>query len=261
MADHLTINLYGKSFPIEIQWEKYGRHENPVLVFLHEGLGSCASWKNIPQILSKATQCNAFAYSRPGYGKSGSVNLPRKINWFHTEALKVLPRILKKADIKNYILVGHSDGGSISAIHGGTSNHGLKGIVSLAAHFFCEPATLEGVRQAKQWYLTGNLRQRLETIHESNTDTAFWGWNDTWLAPRFKYWNIEKYLRKIQVPVLGIQGVDDIYATSAQLDAMTKGLKKKQIHLIENCGHAPHIEKKDEVLQLLTNFIQTCITK
>lgn len=258
MTDFLHIQPpdHDKPVPIEIQWHCHGKRDKPVLVFLHEGLGCVKLWKEFPARLSRLTQCNAFVYSRMGYGRSAPTPLPRKLNFMHTEALSLLPRILKAANIRNYILVGHSDGGSIGLIHGGSPHaKGLVGIVTLAAHLFCEPVTLDSIEGAKQKYLTGDLKNRLAVYHGENTDTAFWGWNDVWLSPNFTHWNIEKYLKHIQVPVLALQGREDPYGSIAQLRAMKAGTKDCHPHMIDQCRHAPHHEQETKTMELMAQFM------
>lgn len=203
----IEISHRGKPVQIEYLRQDKGLPDHPVLVFLHEGLGTADSWKSVPKELGCRTRCRVFCYTRLGYGRSSGLELPRKINYLHSEALKILPQVLAAAGIDRYILVGHSDGGSIALIYGGGLRpDGLKGIITLAAHLFCEPITVQGLRQARDWYVKGDLKAKLERVHGANTEAAFWGWNDTWLAPRFMHWNIEKYLPLIPVPVLGLQG-------------------------------------------------------
>ena len=256
----LKIRHRGELGQIEYQRLDTGSGGRPVLVFLHEGLGTAGSWKTIPRDLASRTGCPAFSYTRFGYGRSSGIKLPRKINYIHTEAMAVLPRVLRGTGIKEYILVGHSDGGSIALIHGGsTYAEGLKGIITLAAHLFCEPLTLKGLKQARRQYEKGDLKSKLERIHKENTEAAFWGWNDTWLAPRFLHWNIEKYLRHIQVPLLALQGADDAYGTLAQLDAMRAGAPDCQTRVIENCGHVPHLQQPEATMALMAEFIRTLV--
>ncbi len=236
-----------------------GPSSRPVLVFLHEGLGTADSFKAVPETVGRQTRCPVFSYSRIGYGKSSGIALPRKINYLHTEALVLLPKVLSAARIDRYILIGHSDGGSIALIHGGgrsgSGPAGLVGIITLAAHLFCEDVTRKGLREARAWYETGDLKPRLQRIHGRNTDTAFRGWNHTWLSPGFHHWNIEKYLPRIRVPVLGIQGVDDPYGSLAQLRALAAGTKNCRTEAIEACGHIPHFDQPDIIVSMMTGFI------
>lgn len=252
----LEIEHRGRLKKIEYLRHDIGSPDNPTLVFLHEGLGCTASWKTVPEILGRQARCPVFVYTRLGYGRSSGIQLPRKINYLHTEALTILPAVLKAARIKNYILIGHSDGGSISLIHGGGCRpQGLFGIITMAAHLFCEPVTIEGLQKTREWYETGDLKHKLERIHGRNTENAFWGWNRTWLAPGFRHWNIEKFLKSIFVPVLGIQGIDDPYGTLAQLEALASGTDNCRIQAIAHCGHAPHFQQPETTLSLISGFI------
>ena len=93
----------------------------PTLVLLHEGLGSVALWRDIPERLAASTGWGVFAYSRFGYGHSDTTPLPRPMTYMHHEAQVVLPQVLEAAGIRHNVLVGHSDGGSIAAIYAGSS--------------------------------------------------------------------------------------------------------------------------------------------
>jgi pimeloyl-ACP methyl ester carboxylesterase len=245
----------------EIRWHRYGKKNGPVLVFLHEGLGCVDLWKTFPENLAEETACDGFVFSRLGYGRSDPCPLPWKINFMHTQALAALPRILSAAGIRNAILIGHSDGGSIALIHAGSRHAGqrLQGVITESAHVFCEPITLASIRTARHAYLAGNLQARLARYHGTNTDTAFHGWNGAWLNPRFVHWDIRKYLGQIQVPVLALQGEDDPYGTPAQLTAVESGVLDCKTVLIKNCRHSPHLEQPDRVTADMAAFIRQII--
>lgn len=261
MTDFLKLN----SQKIEIQWHKKGEKNQPTLIFLHEGLGCTRMWKNFPENLSRNTGCPALVFSRFGYGRSDPCPLPWKINFMHKEALRILPDIIKKAGIKNYILVGHSDGGSIGIIFSGSTHEkglyakGLKGLITLAAHVFCEQKTVKSIRQAKIHYGQQNLKQRLEKYHGENTENAFRGWNNVWLAPHFINWNIEKYLSRIDIPMLAIQGKDDQYGTIKQIESIKHHVKHVKPYLVDDCGHSPHIEQQKIVLNVMARFIHQIV--
>ena len=173
------------------------------------------------------------------------------------EALGILPALLNKLNIGKYILIGHSDGGSIALIHGGgVQSADLLGIITLAAHVFNEDKCVRSIEQAKITYETTRLREKLAKYH-ADVDNAFWGWNDIWLHPDFWYWNIEEYLPSISVPLLVIQGLDDQYGTTAQVEAIQKGVgDSAEICLIPNCKHTPHLEQKEATLTATVQFIQ-----
>jgi pimeloyl-ACP methyl ester carboxylesterase len=241
---------------VEVQWHCCGLAENPTLVFLHEGLGCVDLWKDVPLQLSKMTQCNAFVFSRLGYGRSDGCTLQKKINFMHTEALDFLPDVLDAAKIQDHIILGHSDGGSMGIIYAGSSHAAnLKGLITEAAHVFCEPLTVDSIQNAKNQYLKHDLKNKLEKYHGQNTDNAFWGWNDIWLSSGFMNWNIEKFLKHISIPTLALQGRKDPYGNLDQLEAIEAGIKTCNTHILDNCGHAPHHEQQKNVLKLMAGFI------
>lgn len=245
---------------IETCWHNTGQKGLPTLIFLHEGLGCVKMWKNFPLAVSRATRCPALVFSRYGYGSSDPDPLPWKINFMHHQALKILPDIIQAAQIRDYILIGHSDGGSIGIVFAGSPlARGLKGLVTEAAHVFCEPVTVACIRQAKIQYDRHHLKQGLEKYHGKNTENAFRGWNDVWLNPNFIHWNIEKYLGRIKVPLLAIQGKDDQYGTIKQIESIRHHAPHAQTCLMDDCRHAPHNEQPEKTLDLIARFVHRTI--
>ena len=244
-----------------MQWHRDGEKNRPTLIFLHEGLGCTRMWKDFPEKVSQNTGCPALVFSRLGYGNSDPCPGPWKINFMHKEALRILPDIIKKTGIKDYILVGHSDGGSIGIIFSGSPYaKGLKGLITQAAHVFCEQMTVDCIQQAKINYEQQDLGQRLEKYHGENTVNAFRGWNDVWLNPNFINWNIEKYLSKISIPMLAIQGKEDQYGTIKQIESIKNHVKHVKTCLIDDCGHSPHLDQPEIVLNAMAGFIHQIVT-
>lgn len=234
-----------------------GEAGKPMLVFLHEGLGCIDMWGDFPARLSHISGCPALVYSRRGYGRSDPCDVPRRLTYMHYEGLEVLPDLIKTAEIGNHVLIGHSDGGSISLINaGGTPAPGLKAIITMAAHVFCETLSVTSIAEAKTFYEEADLRARLAKYHRDNVDCAFWGWNKAWLDPDFMQWNIEAYLPEITVPQLVMQGYDDPYGTIAQVVAIEKqSAGPVQVCMLENCGHSPYKERMQRCLEVTSDFI------
>jgi pimeloyl-ACP methyl ester carboxylesterase len=248
-----TLQVSGGS--LETGWWGPGREEAPTLVLLHEGLGCVALWRDVPERLAAATGWGVFAYSRFGYGHSDTTPLPRPMTYMHHEAQVVLPEVLRAAGIRQAVLVGHSDGGSIAAIYAGGEGRHLLGLVTIAAHFFVEDLNIASIRQIGADYETGDLRQRLARYHR-DVDTAFRGWNDAWLDPRFRAFDITGFLPAIRVPILALQGADDPYGTDEQFRVFTTKVRVPiETRLIPGAKHAPHLEAKDETLAAITDFI------
>jgi pimeloyl-ACP methyl ester carboxylesterase len=174
----------------------------------------------------------------------------------HDEGLQVLPQLLAAANIDNAILIGHSDGGSIALIHAGSGQATpVRGVVTLAAHVFCEALSVQSIAEAKIAYETTDLRERLVRYHGDNVDVAFWGWNSAWLDPEFMQWNIEEYLPRIEVPVLAIQGEEDQYGTPAQVAAITAGAPHATGLMLPDCRHSPHRDREQATLAAIAEFV------
>ncbi|HMK68713.1 MAG TPA: alpha/beta hydrolase [Stellaceae bacterium] len=227
----------------------------PSLIFLHEGLGSVALWRDFPAKLAAATGAAAVVYSRYGYGKSASIARPHATDYMHKEALEALPELREKLDIENPILIGHSDGASIALIHAGAGRWPVRALILEAPHVFVEDVTVASIEAAKEIYRSTDLRVRLGRYH-ADPDSAFWGWNDIWLHPDFRGWNIEDVLPGVHSPVLAIQGADDEYGTLAQIDAIERGVRGPFERLVlANCKHSPHRDQEAATLLAMAAFI------
>jgi len=229
----------------------------PTLVFLHEGLGSVALWKDFPARVAAATGCPVLVYSRAGYGRSSPAALPRAPDYMHVEALTVLPALLDRLGIADPILVGHSDGASIALLHAGSGKRPVRALVALAPHVFVEEMSIASIDEVRRQYETTDLREKLARRH-ADPDAAFRGWNDIWLAPAFRSWNIEACLPGVRCPLLLIQGRDDEYGSAAQLDAIERqvGGKVARIELAD-CRHSPHRDQPEVTLAAIADFVAT----
>lgn len=228
----------------------------PWLVFLHEGLGCTSLWGDFPQRLCAATGCRGLLYDRRGHGRSPAAAQPRTPGYLHAAALEELPAVLA-AEIPGaaYVLVGHSDGGSIALIHAAQQPALLRGAVTVAAHVGVEDITLAGIRRAVAAWDAGKLAG-LAAHHGDKTAALFGAWSETWLAPAFRDWNIEALLPQIRCPLLVVQGVDDPYGSPAQVDAVVRqtGGAASPL-LLPACGHAPHRERTDALLASVCRFV------
>jgi pimeloyl-ACP methyl ester carboxylesterase len=227
----------------------------PTLAFLHEGLGSLPQWRDFPARVAERTGHGALVYSRFGYGASDPVPLPRPLTYMHEEAREVLPLVLDAAGVGEVVLIGHSDGASI-ALMAATTDRRVRGLVLEAPHVFVEDISIASIEKAKTAYESGDLRARLAKYH-AHVDVAFRGWNDAWLDPDFRSWNLEHYLPAITVPVLVIQGEDDPYGTRAQVDAIARATRDRvDTLMLPACGHAPHRDQPEATLQAIATFVE-----
>jgi pimeloyl-ACP methyl ester carboxylesterase len=264
VSQFVEIDWRGAPVRIEHAWIVNEKRAAPLLVFLHEGLGSLSMWKDFPARLCAVLGCRGLVYSRPGYGRS----TPRgkheiwDLDFMHRQAHEVLPAMLKALDVDTAHdkpwLFGHSDGGSIALLFAARFPEHLAGAVVLAPHIRVEDLTVASIEAARQAYLHTDLRQRLARHHD-DPDSAFWGWNRIWLNPPFRHWSLEPELASVTCPVLAIQGLDDEYGTLEQIRGIARRVPRPElVELLElpACGHSPHRDQGDAVIATTQRFLQ-----
>ena len=230
------------------------------LVFLHEGLGSVAQWRDWPAQLCAATGRPAWLYSRHGYGRSSPVADVRGAgrlgpDYLHHQALQVLPQLLQHLGLTQPILVGHSDGASIALIH--AAHHPVTACVVLAPHVMAQEVSLAAIAQARQAFEQGTLRERLKRFHD-DVDSAFWQWNDVWQSPDFLgSFDIRAECQRISAPLLAIQGLDDEYASLAHLHELQRAAPHSRLLEVPACGHSPHRDQPEVVNAAIAAFLDS----
>jgi pimeloyl-ACP methyl ester carboxylesterase len=242
---------------MRLEYRMIGPRPNaaPTIVMLHEGLGCVGLWGDFPDRLQAATGAGVFVYSRAGYGRSSPIKLPRPLTFMHEEAREVLPKLLDAIGFRRGLLVGHSDGASIAAIYAGSvQDHRVRGLTLIAPHFFTEDMGIAEIARAKEAYATTDLRQKLARWH-ADVDNAFRGWNDAWLDPEFRKWDITEPLAYIRVPILIVQGEDDQYGTQRQIEmARQECYCPVEVALYPDVRHSPHREAPALLLASISEF-------
>jgi len=240
---------------LSYEWIGGGSAARPVLVFLHEGLGSIRQWRDFPARVAAATGCRALVYDRYGYGDSDVLEQKRDVHFMHDEALRSLPDFLARLKVENPILIGHSDGASIALIHAGAGFE-VRAIAAMAPHVFIEPICLDSIAKISQSFAKSGLQDRLARYHRDARKT-FYGWADVWLDPGFVSWDIrDDYLPKIECPVLAIQGENDEYGTMAQLDEIARRVKRSELLKLPDCGHSPFRDQPERTLDAVSSFVR-----
>ena len=226
------------------------------IIFLHEGLGSVAMWRDWPMQVCTATGRGGVVYSRRGYGNSDSVPDVRdqgrlQPDYMHREAWEVLPALLEALEIERPVLLGHSDGGSIALLH--ASRHPVAAGIVMAPHVMVEDISVRSIEAARQAY--PSLRERLQRYH-ADVDVAFWQWNDVWLSPAFRGFDIRADCRRISAPVLAIQGQDDVYGSMRQIEEIAPTRGRLRMEKLANCAHSPHKDQPELTCRLVTEFLR-----
>lgn len=257
----VDIGWRGRQVRIEHQWLARERGDQPLMVFLHEGLGSVAMWRDFPARLVEALGWRGLVYSRPGYGRS----TPRAaeeawgLDFMHRQAEEVLPALLAAleidADRDPPWLFGHSDGGSITLLHAAAFPRRVAGAIVLAPHIMVEDLAITSIAKAREAYRSTDLKARLARYHD-DPDSAFWGWNDIWLHPPFRHWSIERELPAIRCPLLAVQGLDDEYGTLAQIRGIAERAAQTELLELPECGHSPHRDQPERLIEAVRAFVR-----
>ena len=227
----------------------------PVLIFLHEALGSIVQWKSFPSDLCASLHLPGIVIERSGHGKSGGLTEKRTPSYLHdyaTETLDILREILNPE--QKYILIGHSDGGSITLIIASRNPKNLVALATMAAHTFVEDETLAGIHPAIEAFEAGKL-DGLYRIHGEKTKDLFYAWANTWLSGAFRNWDIRQEIMEFQTPVLAMQGMNDQYGTEEQVNSIVSGYKNRKGIMITGCGHHPHLEKKETIIREIESWL------
>ncbi len=261
-SQFITLRIDSQETSIEYQWLNAENTQAPLVVFLHEGLGSLAMWKQFPQQLCDALQCRGLVYSRPAYGQSTPRPADEKwgVDFMHQQAYDVLPNLLSALSVNTRSnppwLFGHSDGGSVSLLYAAKYPDQLAGAIVLAPHIMVEPMTISSIEQARIVYQQTNLREKLARYH-SDVDSAFWGWNDIWLNPDFLQWDITAELENIRCPLLAVQGLDDEYGSLAQIRGIQRRLPHTELLELAGCGHSPHKDQAEALISTARHFMHS----
>ena len=251
------LDIDGRVQRLEYAWIGATRVDAPLIVFLHEGLGSLAMWKDFPQALCAAAGTRGLVFSRYGYGRSTPRPAAEKwpVDFMHAQAKDVLPALFAQLCVDDPPwLFGHSDGGSIALLYAAAFPERVAGLVVEAPHVFVEDVSVASIEQARVAYAATDLRHRLARFHD-DPDSAFRGWNDIWLDPAFRAWNIEDCLPRIRCPLLAVQGEDDEYGTMAQVDAIARLVPHARLLKVPACGHTPHRDQPAAVTEAVVSFL------
>lgn len=261
-SELVRIPFDGRQIDIEYQWLRPARERRPLVVFLHEGLGSISMWRDFPRQFCEAGDFRGLVFSRYGYGRSTPRPHDEKwgVDFMHRQAREALPALFEALGIGpgrphgRPWLMGHSDGGSIALIYAASFPEALDGLTVLAPHIVVEDLSVRSIAATRETYLNTDLRARLAR-HHVDVDSAFWGWNDIWLDPDFRQFDLRPLLDGIRCPVLAVQGEDDEYGTMAQIEGIQRYAPQTVLLKLARCGHSPHRDQAGALTAATAAFI------
>jgi len=255
--DERDLRLAAGGHELRVRWfTRQQAADQVTIVLLHQGLGSVTQWRSFPEKLAVATGCAVVGYDRWGHGRSERLTQPRPADFLDQEAERTLPKLLDKLGLGKVIVYGHSDGGTIALMFAAAHPDRALAVVSEAAHVFSEVNATSGFAEVIAAYETGDLRQRLARHHGDNVDSMFRGWVGVWQSPAMRDWRMTDRLPAIRCPVFVLQGENDEHGSPAQVDAIVNGVSgPAESWFVPGCGHSPHLEFGDAVVERTAAFI------
>ncbi len=226
------------------------------VILLHDSLGCVETWRDFPKKLSEKLNRTVIAYDRLGFGKSSERNSLPSVDFVKEEAEIYLPTILKQLGIGSCILMGHSVGGGM-ALSAAAFNSNIKAVISESAQAFVEERTKNGIEASKAAFQDPARLEKLKKYHGEKAAWVVRAWTDVWLAPEFATWSLKPILPKVQCPSLIIHGDSDEYGSLVFPDLICGklgGVVMKKI--MSGCGHVPHKEKENDVLEVIAEFFE-----
>jgi pimeloyl-ACP methyl ester carboxylesterase len=238
------------------QWNPASATTNAPVILLHDSLGCVALWRDFPEALAHCLRRPVIAYDRLGFGQSTARRELPSVNFIREEAEVFFPPLLNALGVTDFALFGHSVGGAMALLIAASSGSRCQAVITEAAQPFVEPLTLSSIQAGKEQFRHPEQLARLTKYHGEKSQWVVNAWTDVWLAPAFASWSLEADLDKVQCRVLAIHGELDEYGSVAFPRRIISGVKgRAEMMILKGCGHVPHRERKEEVLNLTSQFL------
>lgn len=239
------------------QWRGADARGTP-LVLLHDSLGSVELWRDFPALLAEALNRPVIAYDRLGFGKSTQRTDRPSITFIDDEAERYFPALRRGLGLDRFVLFGHSVGGAMALRIAAALPESCEAVITESAQCFVESRTLDGIRSAQTAFKEPAQLQKLAKWHGDRAQWVLDAWVKVWLSPEFSDWSLAPHLGRVRCPVLAIHGDRDEYGSAEFPRRIASGVSgSSQMILLEDCGHVPHRERPQEILQLTASFLGT----
>ena len=235
-----------------LYWEQYGSDDAPVLLLLHNGLGSIRSWRRQLRVFSNSGW-RVIAYDRWGYGRSDS--RPRFEDRFLQKDAEEALSFLDHLGIHRLSLLGHSDGGSIALMMASERPDLVERMVVVAAHIYFEPKMLAGLESIAEISKGKRYAKVLGREHGDKAQHLVDRWVQHWMATDPQQLNLRELLPKITCPTLVIQGELDEHATAQHALDIAAGVQNGQVWLIPDVHHMPPHEIPEVFNKVVLRFL------
>ena len=249
---------------VEVSWGEIfvrrwnvGHSTHPPIILLHDSLGCVDLWRDFPEALATATNRDVIAYDRLGLGKSSQRRERPSIDFIFDEGKTFFPAIQRALGITRFSLFGHSVGGAMAIVIAALQNEKCEAVITESAQTSVEPLTLSGIRAAKAHFGDPEQFAKLAKWHGEKAQWVLDAFTEVWLSLEFLSWNLDQFLGQVKCPVLAIHGDMDEYGSvefPRSIVNTVNGLS--ELAILNQCGHVPHRERKEEVLRLTASFLE-----
>jgi pimeloyl-ACP methyl ester carboxylesterase len=234
----------------------------PAVLFLH-GAGGNSGWQPYHEELSR--NYKIYVPSQPGF------NGTSRPNWVYTinDVCHFNLELAQKLGLDQYILMGSSMGGWVAAEMAAMCHHNLKALILVDAagikpekgeiaeifmvsaqtrlkQRFHDPSQVSNYEQ-----YTRQLTPEEQIVEHSNQEMA----SRLCWRPYLHNLSLPYYLRKVPTPALIVWGRQDAIIPVECGELYQKALPNATLQVIDHCGHSPAIEKPQEFLRVVTEFL------
>ncbi|VVS90965.1 alpha/beta fold hydrolase [Desulfoluna spongiiphila] len=254
-VEHRFIVTDAGSFHAK-KWTPQNPSSSVPIVLLHDSLGCVDLWRHFPGTLAESLSLCVIAYDRLGFGRSTPRNELPSIHFIEEEATDYFPSVKMHLNLGSYILFGHSVGGAM-AVNIAARDEGCVAVITEASQAFVEDRTVAGINAAKKAFDDPGQMDRLKKWHGSKAEWVLRAWTDTWLSSEFSDWSLDNCMGEVTCPVLAIHGDNDEYGSTAFPEYIAhKAGGISEMTILSNCGHIPHKEKPEEVINTIKLFLK-----
>ena len=227
---------------------------NGCLIFLHGWRSNKEIWNNL---ISKLPEQNIYAIDLPGFGKSQIPKAPMSVG----DYAEVVNEFIKKLDLKNVTIVGHSFGGRVgiklaskfplaisklvlvdsAGFAMDSTKKSAMGFAAKIAKPFFKPKFMQGLRKkvyqtigAEDYVATPELQKTFVNITSEDLT------ND---------------MKKIVCPTLIITGQNDTDTPIEFGKKMQSLIPNSKFFILQKAGHFSFLDNQQEFLKEVTSFI------
>lgn len=232
-----------------INYEVYGTGKR--LLILHGWGEDIRIFDQITTALSQNFQL--ILLDLPGFGRSSSLPYPFALD----DYTLTVERFLTALEINEVFVLGHSFGGAI-AIKLATFSNKVKRLILEDSSGIRNKDLMVKLKiciyKTFKLILNEKYREKLRHIIGSPDYRSTGVLRSTFV--KIVNEDIQYKLSKINLPTLLIWGRNDKETPIAQAEVMRDKIKNSKLLIIENAGHFPHLDKPEEFIKAIKEFLE-----